>query len=175
MKTWTPLYSSILNSTIWSESKDVRLLWITMLAMKDMDGFVESSLVGLSKQAGLTFDETKVAIGVLESPDEKSTTHQDHEGRRVKKVDGGWVVLNHLKYRDEMSRMRQRAQQAEWQKKYREKQKAKEEAKKKLGKIPTNGKPSPGETTFKKAVESGASEAEQDRIVEGTLPQREDD
>lgn len=123
MKTWTPLYSSILNSTVWSESKEVRLLWITMLAMKDKDGFVESSLVGLAKQAGLTFDETKVAILVLESPDEKSTSMQEFEGRRVKQVEGGWMVLNHFKYRDEMSKMRQRVQQAEWQKKYREKKK----------------------------------------------------
>lgn len=85
---------------------------------------VESSLIGLAKQAALTLDETKEAIRVLESPDTKSETFQEHDGRRIKKVDGGWIVLNHKKYRDEISKMKQRQQQAEWQRKYRERQKA---------------------------------------------------
>ena len=120
MSYWTPLYYKIINSTIWSESKDVKILWITMLAMKNKDGFVESSLVGLARAAGLTFEETKEAMRVLESPDEKSTTNQEHEGRRVKQVEGGWMVLNHFKYREEMSKMRQREQQRQWQQKYRD-------------------------------------------------------
>lgn len=158
MKTWTPLWSSILDSTVWSESKDVRLLWITMLAMKDRDGLVESSLVGLSRRAGLTMEETKVAMVVLESPDMKSETNQDHEGRRVKRVEAGWLVLNHLKYRDEISKMRQREQQRVWQANYRMKQRLK------------NGKPLAGEIQAVAAVDRGATEAEQDAIVTGALP-----
>jgi hypothetical protein len=117
MKTWSPLWSSILNSTVWAESKEVRLLWITILAMKDKDGMVESSLIGLARQAGLTIEETREAIVVLESPDEKSETF----------LEGGWIVLNHKKYRDEIGKLKQRQQQAEWQRKYRERQKANNE------------------------------------------------
>lgn len=32
MKTWTPLWSSIVDSSVWGESKETKILWITMLA-----------------------------------------------------------------------------------------------------------------------------------------------
>jgi hypothetical protein len=93
------LWTKILRSSLWiGGTKDVRLLWITLLALKDKDGFVESSFPGLADAAKLTQDECRAALEVLTSPDPHDTSGVD-QGIRVKKVDGGWTVTNHDKYR----------------------------------------------------------------------------
>jgi hypothetical protein len=38
MNNWTPLWSTIIDSSVWGESKEVKILWITMLAKKDKNG-----------------------------------------------------------------------------------------------------------------------------------------
>jgi hypothetical protein len=88
----------ILNSSIWAESPATRVLWITMLAMKDENGFVASSRSGLARIANISQVEFEAAILCLESPDKDSRT-SDNEGRRVSKIEGGWVILNNDKYR----------------------------------------------------------------------------
>lgn len=100
MSGFTKLQSSILNSSIWDESDAVRVVWITMLAMSDSSGFVESSLPGLAHQSRKSKEATIAALGVLESPDAESK-NPDYEGRRIKKVEGGWLVLNYALYREQ--------------------------------------------------------------------------
>lgn len=107
LKNWSPLWSSILDSSVWGESKDVKILWITLLAKKDADGVVASSLPGLARDAVLSIDECKVAMDRLMSPDPYSST-PDREGRRVEKVDSGWRVINAAKYAEEVAIMRRR-------------------------------------------------------------------
>lgn len=92
------LYGSILDSTVWREDHGTRLVWITMLAMADASGIVEASVPGLADRARVTLDECKHALARLMAPDEYSRT-QDHEGRRIAVVDGGWQLLNHQLYR----------------------------------------------------------------------------
>lgn len=94
------------------------MLWITMLAKKDRNGFVRGVVRTLARDAGLTVDECRAALAVLEAPDVDSHC-RENEGRRIKAVDGGWVVLNHLMYRNLISRVKQRADQAAWQREYR--------------------------------------------------------
>lgn len=115
---WTPLFSTIIDSSVWLTSKETRLLWITMLAKKDRNGFVRGVVRTLARDAGLTVDECRAALAVLEAPDVDSHC-RENEGRRIKAVDGGWVVLNHLMYRNLISRAKQRADQAAWQREYR--------------------------------------------------------
>jgi hypothetical protein len=105
VKTFAPLFSTLVNSSVWSESKEVRLLWITMLATKDKNGLVETTIPGLSRAAVLTIEECEAALAILESPDPYSRT-PDNNGRRVRRVADGWLVLNHVKYRDMMQSMR---------------------------------------------------------------------
>lgn len=102
MNGYTKLFSSIVTSTIWREPKETKILWITMLALADKYGAVEGSIPGLADMARLTIPETQVALEVLHDPDEFSRT-TDHEGRRVKTIDGGWQILNHGKYREKMN------------------------------------------------------------------------
>lgn len=114
---YVKLFGSILDSSIWLESKDVKILWVTMLAMKDRDGLIEAALPGLARRAGLSISETTAALQVLLSPDPYSRT-PDHDGRRVEAVAGGWQVLNHDLYREKMDPDEQRekksARQARW-------------------------------------------------------------
>lgn len=92
------LDSGIINSSIWSEPLETRVLWITILAMKDENGFVATAKSGLQRAANITSDQFDIAIKCLESPDEESRT-ADYDGRRVEKVEGGWIVLNNDKYK----------------------------------------------------------------------------
>lgn len=98
MSGYTPLFSSIVASTIWREAKETKIVWITMLAMADARGIVEASVPGLADMAKVSMDECKEAIRVLTSPDEWSRT-KDYDGRRIEEVDGGWRILNLAKFR----------------------------------------------------------------------------
>ncbi len=102
MTGYSKLFGSIITSTIWREDKETKILWITMLALKDKNGDVEGSVPGLADMARLTIEETEEALEKLRSPDPHSRT-KDNEGRRIEDIDGGWHVLNHNKYRDKMN------------------------------------------------------------------------
>lgn len=73
-----------------------------MLALADRHGEVFASVPGLARRAGVTIDETEKALQCLLSPDPYSRT-KDFDGRRIEEIDGGWVLLNHPKYRALMS------------------------------------------------------------------------
>ena len=96
---YVKLFGTIIFSSIWMEDHATVRLWITMLAMADETGYVKASRGGLAHTARLTPQEFKVSIDKLESPDLDSQD-QDYAGRRVEKVDGGWLVLNYKKYRE---------------------------------------------------------------------------
>lgn len=95
---FTKLFSTITDSSIWSEPNHVRLTWITMLAMADANGTVEASIPGLAHRARVSIEECADAVNRLSAPDPYSRT-KDYEGRRISEIDGGWVLLNHAKYR----------------------------------------------------------------------------
>lgn len=98
-ETFTPVFKSILESTIWGEAPHVKIVWLTMLLQKDRNGFVSSTIPGLARAAVVTVEQCKEAIDVLMSPDEYSQS-KDLEGRRIVQVTGGWQIVNHGKYSD---------------------------------------------------------------------------
>jgi hypothetical protein len=100
---WSPLFGNILTSTIWQEPDATRLVWVAMLAMKDANGKVSASVPGLAHVARVSIEDTRKALKTLESPDPESRT-KEHEGRRIEKVDGGWIILNHFKHREKLRR-----------------------------------------------------------------------
>lgn len=102
MSGYTKLFNSILASTVWSEPNEVRIVWITMLAMANKDGVVEGSIPGLAVFARLSVEETRRALDRLSSPDEDSRS-KELNGRRIQPIDGGWQLVNHGKYRQQMS------------------------------------------------------------------------
>lgn len=135
---YTKLFSSIVTSTIWRETKETKIVWITMLALADRDGVVEASVPGLADLAKVSIAECEAALGVLLNPDPYSRT-KDNDGRRIEAIDGGWRLLNHAKYREKLSLEERRAyfakKQAEYRKRKREAEKGvsiKERVKQKL-------------------------------------------
>lgn len=101
MTGYTKLFGSIIASTIWGEPNNVRIVWITMLALANKDGIVEGSVPGLAQLSRVTVQECRDAVQALQQPDPDSRT-KDHEGRRIAPADGGWLILNHAKYRAKM-------------------------------------------------------------------------
>lgn len=99
MPNFVKLYGSILDSTIWLEPLPTKVVWITMLAMADAEGCVVSSIPGLAKRAGVSRQDCEAALETLAAPDPDSKT-QEFEGRRIQRIDGGWLIINHRKYRD---------------------------------------------------------------------------
>ncbi len=102
MAGYTKLFESIIHSTIWREPPTTCKVWVTMLAMADKFGQVEASVPGLADAARVSIGEVEAALAAFMAPDAYSRT-KAFEGRRVAEVDGGWVLLNHAKYREKMS------------------------------------------------------------------------
>lgn len=73
-----------------------------MLALKNKSGIVEGSVPGLADMARLNLADTVEALKTLSEPDEYSRT-KEFEGRRIQEIEGGWLVLNHEKWRKKMS------------------------------------------------------------------------
>jgi len=96
---YTKLFSSIVHSTIWRESSEVRVLWITMLAIADRDGFVWASLPGLADAARISIEACEHGLERLQQPDPYSRS-QVADGRRIEPVSGGWRIINYAHYRD---------------------------------------------------------------------------
>jgi len=101
MAGYTPIFRSILQSTIWEEEAHVKVVWLTMLLMCDRNGFVDTTISGLARAAVVTREQCINAIGRLSSPDKESKS-KALEGRRVIQVDDGYQLVNHQKYKDKM-------------------------------------------------------------------------
>lgn len=123
MAGYTKLFHSILASTIWREDAATRLVWITMLAMTDKRGDVQASVPGLADFARVPVEECRRALAKLMAPDPDSRT-DDHEGRRIMPIEGGWRLINHRKYRDKMNADERREYLADKQAEHRSRKKA---------------------------------------------------
>jgi hypothetical protein len=98
MSGYTKLFSRILDSTIWREDSDTKVLWITMLAMADQDGVVHATIPGLADRARISIEKCEQALDKFQEPDKYSWSKEE-AGRRIRSVAGGWFLINHAKYR----------------------------------------------------------------------------
>jgi hypothetical protein len=118
------LDTGILDSTLWIE-RECREIFITALLMAEpyeltdpqeqieVDtlnttgffappgwyGFVRAAGGGIVNRAGLPRDAGMEALRKLCSPEMESRS-QDFDGRRMIRIDGGYLILNYMKYRD---------------------------------------------------------------------------
>jgi hypothetical protein len=164
------LWTKILRSSIWvMESKETRLVWITMLLLKDGDGRVMSSVVGLADMAKVSIPECKKALSVLMAPDPEDSSGKEG-GRRILPIDGGWQVVNHEAYQFSTDTKREY-----WRKK---KQAARDKEKKYLESLdkpvePNKGAAIGGEITAQKLEKLGATQGEQDRHSDSFAPEKD--
>lgn len=116
--TFTKLFSSITESTVWVEPYPTRIAWVAMLANADRKGRIFASVPGLAKLAGITLPEVEAALHCFMAPDRYSRT-KEHDGRRIEEIDGGWRLLNFDKYRELRDTEERREYQREWDRKHR--------------------------------------------------------
>jgi hypothetical protein len=120
---YTKLFSSIVASSIWNEDAETKVVWITMLALKNERHMVESSVGGLVKLSGVNDAKVTEALAkfAADDPDSRST---EHGGKKIERRDGGWFILNGEKYARSMSaderKEYQRVKQAEYRKRKRD-------------------------------------------------------
>jgi hypothetical protein len=93
-----------------------------MLAIANRYGEVQASIPGLARIAAVSVDDCEAAINKFLAPDKYSRTPDD-EGRRIEKIDGGWVLLNHAKYREMASRDEAKMAAAERQRRFKDRRK----------------------------------------------------
>lgn len=115
MSQFAKLVPGIVKSSVWDLPSDIRIVWITMLALKDKDGYVQGAAKALARQANVSEEATEEALRLFQEPDPSSHT-PDNEGRRIAPAPGGWIVLNHMIYRAGDHR----ADHAEYMRKWRE-------------------------------------------------------
>lgn len=142
---YAKLDTGILDSTLWvdRDGRDVFLTALLMaqprevrqptpaVAVRDLEptgfvvppgwyGHVDAAGVGILKRAAVVDIEAGMAaLERLGAPDLESRT-LDHEGRRLVRVNGGWLVLNFMAYRDKDHTGAERARR------YRDRKKAAE-------------------------------------------------
>lgn len=158
------LFTKILDSSIWLEPLPTRIVWITLLAAMDRDGYAHfSAIENLALRARVTVAEAEEAVKCFMSPDPNSA-NPDNKGRRIERVPGGFLILNAQQHRDTINRDVQREQTRERVAKHR----AAKSGKGKAGKVEANFEA--GQAAYVRAMEAGASDAQLDHIVTERLP-----
>lgn len=120
--TFTKLFSSITESTIWCEDSDTRVVWITFLAMADRRGRVWGAIPGIANRARVSVQVAEAAIAKFLAPDpySRSNTYDPaSEGRRLEVIEGGWRIINHERYRAIRDEEERRAYKADHEAKRR--------------------------------------------------------
>jgi hypothetical protein len=98
-----------------------------MLAKSDKDGYVWASLSGLAHAARVTDEQCRAAIDKFMSPDTDSRS-DDYDGRRIEKVDRGWLLLNKARFRDMRDEDEHRRKERERKRAQRAKEKVERDA-----------------------------------------------
>lgn len=157
---YTKLFEDIIKSSLWKEDNATRIVWITLLALKDRNHFVRGDLSWIALAGRISEEDCEKALSILESPDPDSH-RKENEGRRIVRADGGWFIVNGEYYRRLMSKEELNDYKAEKQRQYRA-----AKAGLKIDSLPKKGAPLSGEVAAMKALARG-DEGEFDRLSEG--------
>jgi hypothetical protein len=96
---FTKLDERILQSSIMAEDPKTFKVWIALLAACRENGVAYTSTVYLQAICHMTETAVTHAIERLSSPDAASRSLAD-EGRRIRRVDGGFEIINYTVYRE---------------------------------------------------------------------------
>jgi hypothetical protein len=119
MDIYTPIFSKIVDSSLWSEPDYVVKVFLTLLAKKDKDFVVRGTAFNIGRWAQKPEKEVLDALKILSSPDKRRIEKQPFDGRRIEKVDDGWLILNGRFYQDLMREANRRKYKAVKQSEYR--------------------------------------------------------
>jgi hypothetical protein len=97
------LFTKILDSSIWLEDSDTRIVWITLLAAMDEDGFCRfASPANVARRARVSPAAAVAALKKFEAPD-PLTPEDENQGPRIERVPDGYVVINAVKHREQLT------------------------------------------------------------------------
>lgn len=122
MSGFVKLFGTIIHSSIWSESSDTKVVWVTMLALADRDGVVEASEIGLAKASQVSNEACRTALAAFQAPD-RDSKDQTNQGRRVERIRDGWRIINYEYYRDRLDKDDRKDRATERQRRSRERRK----------------------------------------------------
>lgn len=95
------LFASLYQGTLRGRSNEI-LVFTNLLAHAGRDGTVDKHFRAIAEETGLTIDEVREAVTVLEAPDAESRS-PDENGARIIRMDEhrvwGWRIVNYGKYR----------------------------------------------------------------------------
>lgn len=149
---YTKLFEELVASSVWDEDDKTRIVWITMLALKNRDHFVRGTTHYLALAARVTDEDCARALAKLSSADAESH-NKEFDGRRVLLVSGGWQIVSGDKYQKMLSVEERREYQRVKQAEYRKRRKSSRHS------AQTSG--------AKKAIEDGLEEAGMDGQEQG--------
>lgn len=119
---YNKLFTKILDSSIWLEPDSTRIVWMTLLASMDEDGFCAfACAANVANRARVSLEAAEAALKTLESPDPNSAD-PEQDGRRIERVPGGWYVRNGPKYRELAARETMRENHRLRSQRYRDRQ-----------------------------------------------------
>lgn len=105
------LFTSIYDGTLASNWKGL-VTFQQFIALADEQGVVDMTPDAISRRTGIPLEIIQEGITFLEKPDPCSRT-PTNEGRRIERLDQhrpwGWVLVNHAKYRQLVSREEKKA------------------------------------------------------------------
>ena len=96
--TFTKLERGILMSSILAEPGDVFKTFMILLAACDADSIARISPVFIANAGKMPLEVVHEALAKHEAPDPDSRS-QAEEGRRIRRVDGGYFIINYEHYR----------------------------------------------------------------------------
>lgn len=144
MQSWAPLWSGLVDSSIWEEPDHVFRVFMAMISLKDCNHVVSMDGYKLARRIHMDPGVVVDALAVLSKPDQRRPD-QEFEGRRIQQVEDGWLVLQGEYYRKLVSQELRRSNNRRSQKAFRERK--------------NKDKPMAGETAYEKALERGDDKA----------------
>lgn len=103
MSEFSKIKTTILDSTLWEESPEARLVFLGMVFASDLDGnLMTRTDTALARRLNLEPDFLERGLAVITAPDPQSA-NQEYDGRRVVRQDGGWLVVSKRRYVDEQT------------------------------------------------------------------------
>lgn len=94
------LHKSTLFSSLWEESTETRIVWITLLLMADADGSVHESNEEIAQKSRISEVAVRDAINRLSKPDPASRNRL-HDGRRLLLLEDCVRIVNYRLYNHE--------------------------------------------------------------------------
>lgn len=128
MTSFAPVFSKIVDSSLWSEPDYICKVFVTLLAIKNSDHIARITAYALGRKcwpADLDGAEKRAldALAVLAAPDTRRIEPQPFEGRRIERVEDGWLILNGQAYEDMARDITRKVYKARWERDKRAKEK----------------------------------------------------